>query len=639
MLKPLISIVLFFICTTFFSQSHPQKNIIDKIERFIIEDNIDSAKHYLSKVEDTDYKKVLQKIINKEKVTYTSYQSFFANASNNYTLDYAIVSNFLDQTVKPPKQDVFNKQYYNIKWEQIYKLRDDVSVQKASAKQKELEAYLEKFNPENIEVQKAVLKLKTHQIVLYNIEQNVKEGKKLVLESLEKAKQLKDKQLQITFLYHLSDFLILENKLQEYIDVSEESLRLENELPQKTPYYYATVQHLIDAYIFKGGFNDRVNTLINELYNNPQTKIQTYSLYLKLIAYSKPNSNLTKDILQKFSVNTLPELVAKFEKLGKPLNPNDFFYILKEGSNALATNNFFKEALNYKDKSIVLTRKIYAEDLSNSLADFKTAQAIKEKEKEIDYEKERTKLYGLIAVLTIISFLIALLVLRKVKKQSKQLSEKNRLINKTLKEKELLVKEVHHRVKNNFQIVSSLLELQSRGIEDEKAKELANEGKNRVKSMALIHQKLYENESGLVDFDEYIQQLTKELSSLYATKNSVETKVSSKDIKFDVDTAIPLGLIINEIITNSYKYAFTNNAGSKLSVAINKEENDNYKLVIEDNGPGLSKDFDVKKAKSLGLRLVNRLVKQLHGQLKQTNNSGAKFEIYFKDTNARRFVN
>ena len=156
--------------------------------------------------------------------------------------------------------------------------------------------------------------------------------------------------------------------------------------------------------------------------------------------------------------------------------------------------------------------------------------------------------------------------------------------------------------------------------------------------MALIHQKLYQNESGLIDFDEYIRTLIKELSSMYSSKDSVTTSVSSENMLFDVDTAIPLGLIINEIITNSYKYAFRNDKENNLSISIHKDDNDDYKLVIEDNGPGLSNNFDVKKAKSLGLRLVNRLVKQLHGTLEQTNIKGAKFEIHFKDSSARQLI-
>jgi len=237
---------------------------------------------------------------------------------------------------------------------------------------------------------------------------------------------------------------------------------------------------------------------------------------------------------------------------------------------------------------------------------------------------------------------ISIFIIILIVKQRKELSRRNNKIkkqrddlDKAYKEKELLVREVHHRVKNNFQIVSSLLELQSKGIEDEKALELANEGKNRVKSMALIHQKLYQNESGLVDFDEYIKLLVKELASLNTSGKKVTTKIASENMFFDVDTAIPLGLIINEIITNSYKYAFSNDKKHELEISISKEENEEYTLIVKDNGPGLDASYDIKKAKSLGLRLVTRLVKQLQGTLIQTNENGAKFEIHFKDIHSR----
>tara|TARA_R110001599_G_scaffold110184_3_gene274068 strand:- start:2505 stop:2978 length:474 start_codon:yes stop_codon:yes gene_type:complete len=153
--------------------------------------------------------------------------------------------------------------------------------------------------------------------------------------------------------------------------------------------------------------------------------------------------------------------------------------------------------------------------------------------------------------------------------------------------------------------------------------------------MALIHQKLYQNDSGLVDFDEYIRLLVKELGSLNTSGEKVKTKIDSKNMFFDVDTAIPLGLIINEIITNSYKYAFSKDHKNELEISISKEENEEYKLIVKDSGPGLDVTYDIKKAKSLGLRLVTRLVKQLQGTLIQTNEDGAKFEIHFKDIHSK----
>lgn len=613
---------------------------IYKTEEFILFNKMDSARYYLKNIKDSSYKDVLTKLVNNEELTYLEYYEYTSKIGNRKSVNFNDVSDYIDQFVKKPKSSKkINLNYFEIKWTQVFKHTDNGNLETASKIQKELESYLNSFDATNVDVIKAKIKSKTHQAVMYLIQEDVENGKKLCLSNIAKAKELKDKKLQITFLYHLTDFLLIEGKLQEYIDVSEESLKLEEELDFKSSYYHGTIEHLINAYVYKRGHNERVINLIDILYNNDVRRIYTYSLYAQLVSELDTNSPLLKQILKKFEVKNVPDLIKKFEVLGKDLNSNDFYHIVNSGSNALAAHGYDKLALNYKDKAIIITRKVYSQDLSESLANYKTEQAVKEKEKEVKHAQEKTKIYSIFTIFAVVLLFIALLVLIKIRKQSKELSEKNKIIEEALKEKELLVKEVHHRVKNNFQIVSSLLELQTKGIEDEKALELANEGKNRVKSMALIHQKLYQNESGLIDFDEYIKQLIKELSSLYSSYKNVNTIVTSKDVMFDVDTAIPLGLIINEIITNSYKYAFQKNENNNLKISLSKEANEDYKLIIEDNGPGLSDNFDVKKAKSLGLRLVNRLVKQLHGNLIQTNVNGAKFEISFKDSNARQLVN
>ncbi len=639
-MKLFLFILSFLFSINFFSQSSSKVNFTYKVEEYILEKKLDSASLYLDSIKENKYKNTLVKLVNKRAVTNNEYYVFISRLGNRQSIKYKLISDFIDNNVKTSKDNKkIDLDYFEIIWTQVYKLRDEVSLEEASRVQKILESYVNSFNNSDIDVIKSKIKATTHDIVMYLIQEDVENGKKLCLESLNKAKELKDIELQIVFMYYLSDFLIIERKLQEYIDISEESLKLEEELSQKSAYYFATIEHLINAYNFKGGHIERVLSLIDIIYKSESRRINTYSLYAQFVSGLESTSPLKNEILKKFSVTTVPELVLKFETLGKDLNSNDFFHLINYSANALAAHGYSKLAINYKDKGIDITRKIYSKDLSESLANFKTKQAVKEKEKEIKHQKEKTTLYGVIAVLAFVLFIIALLVIRKIKKQSKELSEKNKIIRKTLKEKELLVKEVHHRVKNNFQIVSSLLELQTKGIEDEKALELANQGKNRVKSMALIHQKLYQNENGLIDFDEYIKLLIGELSSMYSSSNNVKTSIDSEDMMFDVDTAIPLGLIINEIITNSYKYAFRNDKENNLSISIQKEKNKEYKLVIEDNGPGLANVIDVKKAKSLGLRLVNRLVKQLHGTIKQTNNKGAKFEIYFKDSNARQLVN
>ena len=175
-------------------------------------------------------------------------------------------------------------------------MRDEVSLDKASLEQKKLENYINKFKDSDKDVKRAKIKINTHPIVMYLIEKDVKKGKELCLKSLDKARALNDKELEITFLYHLSDFLVLERKLDEYIKVSEESLEIEKQLPKKSVYYHATLEHLVDAYIFKGGNNKRAIVLIDILNTDEDTRIYTYGLYLKLINRLEKTSSFKKEI-------------------------------------------------------------------------------------------------------------------------------------------------------------------------------------------------------------------------------------------------------------------------------------------------------------------------------------------------------
>ncbi len=640
-MKPLFKVLLLFSVIHFYGQTSEidQQKITKNLEEHILLQKGDSISYLLNKLPKSYYTNILRKISEGDELSYVEYNSYLNSVTNNKSIDYLLISDFINDFVKQPRNTKkINLTYVNIKWNQVNKLRDDETLEAATVEHEKLEAYISKFNESNVDVLRAKTKITTHPIVMYMIQQDIK-GKELCLKSIETARKLKDISLEIVFLYHLTDFLVNERKLQEYIDISEQGLKLESKLPKKSNYYFATVQHLVDAYIYKQGNDERVKTLLNELYEDPIAKIYSYSLYTRFLASLDDKSPQKKELLNKFQVKNTLELVEKFRVLGKNLNQHEFIDLLSSSAKALVAHGFYEQGITYKNSQIELVKNIYSKDLSKTLATYKTKNALIEKELEITHEKDRAKFFIIIAVLIGLFFLVSLFILRKIKRQSAELSKKNVLINNTLKEKELLVKEVHHRVKNNFQIVSSLLELQSKGIEDEKALALANEGKNRVKSMALIHQKLYQDKSGLVNFDEYIQLLVKELGSLYRSKNKIKTNISSKNMKFDVDTAIPLGLIINELITNSYKYAFGESKENELLISINKEVNEDFKLVIEDNGPGISEDFDIKKAKSLGLRLVNRLVKQLHGKLNVTNKNGTRFEIFFKDIHARKLVN
>lgn len=648
-MKYIITTALIIFFTSFiFSQTKLTSTKFSKIEDLLIAQKLDSAKFYILKQKETEtsnYLTTLERISTKTQ----TYNDFYKVASriNNRPLNTTnALSTFVTNIPIPSNKTAINLDYVYTNWLLISKLRNNSKIEEATSKNNILRIYVEQFNQENVDVKKANLLLSNHQIVLFLIEKKIAEGKALSLAGLQTANELKDNTLQIIFLNHLCDFLVEERDLDGYIKNSELSLSLESTTEEKSPYYIQTLEKLIDAYLFKGGYNIRVNELLEIIYKNPSSKAYSYSLYANFLKNIDEKSPITQEIFDKFTVENYSDFCKTIEDLGEnSLDQNQFYFLNDQCSQLLESKGYLSEAIAYKTKCVNITRKIYAEDLSNSLANFRTAQAIKGKELEIAYEKEKTNLYGIIALLTGVVLLFLVVVIFKKNKQEKILRAKNieiklqkNAIEKKEKEKGLLLKEVHHRVKNNFQIVASLLELQTKGIEDEKALELANEGKNRIKSMAIIHQKLYQNDTNLINFDEYIRLLVKELTAMYATNKNVQTSVNSENILFDVDTAIPLGLIINELITNAYKYAFEGINKKTLTISINKEDNDQYKLIVSDNGPGLKKPIEHKRVKSLGLRLVTRLVKQLQGTLIQTNTNGAYFEIYFKDTNLRKLV-
>jgi two-component sensor histidine kinase len=214
-------------------------------------------------------------------------------------------------------------------------------------------------------------------------------------------------------------------------------------------------------------------------------------------------------------------------------------------------------------------------------------------------------------------------------------SERTNELSSSLQQKEILLKEIHHRVKNNLQVISSLLQLQSQSIKDQAAKDALIEGHNRVLSIALIHQKLYQNaDVSIVEFSAFANELFMQINSVLSMEaNEVKFINELPNISFNIDMALPMGLILNELMTNSFKYAFNNNESPRIQLALGKAGGA-ITLTYSDNGPGLPEGFDQTKATSLGLRLINRLTKQLKGTVKHVNQRGAVFLFYFPEWKA-----
>jgi two-component sensor histidine kinase/HAMP domain-containing protein len=222
---------------------------------------------------------------------------------------------------------------------------------------------------------------------------------------------------------------------------------------------------------------------------------------------------------------------------------------------------------------------------------------------------------------------------RRAHELQKELTVRKRVerqIKKSLREKEILLKEIHHRVKNNLQIISSLLYFQSKKAANQSSYELFNESQNRIRSMALIHEKLYQSEDfANINFEEYIRSLASHLITSYGVhSHDIRIQIDAENVPVSIEKAIPCGLIINELISNSLKYAFPDQKEGEIQIHLKKHEKD-IQLIVQDNGIGMSKNIDWETTETLGLRLVHTLVKQLSGSLEVRNETGIEFKIRF----------
>jgi len=312
--------------------------------------------------------------------------------------------------------------------------------------------------------------------------------------------------------------------------------------------------------------------------------------------------------------------------------------IILEGTNLLgllyAESGQYKKAYLYVTRNSRLNDSLIAGENHKKIAQLEMQRTFDEKQKEtelkhlqgsllMEAELKRNKLVKNFSIVAGLLFvLLGVYVYRNYRRS-----------RRSEKEKEILLKEIHHRVKNNLQIISSLLDLQSGSIQDEIIKNVIKESQSRVKSMALIHQLLYQTENlTKIDFLKYLEQLMQSLHvSFDRSEKKIHYNIKSENIQLDLDTAIYLGLITNELTTNAYKYAFNKQTEGNINLSVEKMASGEICYKISDNGMGLPENFDLKKANSLGLRLVKLLSRQMKAQLKYNINSGTEFSIIFRE--------
>ncbi len=324
-----------------------------------------------------------------------------------------------------------------------------------------------------------------------------------------------------------------------------------------------------------------------------------------------------------------------FQTLRSRLEGDQFKFILYHENLA----NFY-ELKGDSEKTLYHIKK--AKELQNELNNrndkrdiWKIEMRVKAEKYKLDLKKiesERNQQRNLtifMILLLIIGVISAFLVFRRFNKDNRIITYQKNILEKSLLEKETLLREIHHRVKNNLQIINGLLEKQGYKTDNLAFKELIKESQNRIYSMVLIHQNLYQTENiDEVDIATYLKMMVDNIKNTHQYEDEdIILKSDVDSIMLNIDTAIPLGLIINELLSNAYKYAFKNREKGQIDLVLKKQENGLF-LSVKDDGIGLPEGFDLEKSKTLGMTLVKGLVRQIGGKLTHNaSRNGSTFEV------------
>jgi two-component sensor histidine kinase len=352
--------------------------------------------------------------------------------------------------------------------------------------------------------------------------------------------------------------------------------------------------------------NDHSEVIENTLF------LAEANLQLERFAEAKKYLDLEFDhitVLQTIKRNSL--LAAFYDKVENYKNASIYY----------KRNERIKDSLAKKQSALIkqqLVTIVANEDLENSQRLIDEQKRINELARsEMKAKDERINLVFISLIFTLLGFAGLVYAYLKSIKNQRLIAEQKHIIENSLVEKDSLLKEIHHRVKNNLQMVSSLLSLQTKNTRSKAAIEALEEGKSRVKAMALIHQKLYQNDDlSVIEMQGYIESLINSVQSVYKKGgHNISITIDAEGTELDIDRAIPFGLILNELVSNSFKYAFPeNDENGKIYIHLRKNGDQGY-FEYTDNGVGLPEDSDERAHSSMGIRLINRLVNQLQSKL------------------------
>ncbi|HEY4288529.1 MAG TPA: sensor histidine kinase [Puia sp.] len=374
--------------------------------------------------------------------------------------------------------------------------------------------------------------------------------------------------------------------------------------------------------------------LMDSLRNDPEENDKRFSAYLDLANY--------------YMTLGRPDLSKKYFEKGKPFaDPRKIFNISKihgvQSRIDSSEGNYSKALREYK-LAQVADDSIYSLRRANQFSELQIQYESETKDKNIELLEQKDKVQqatlrqsDVMKKVTLAGILVMLVVTgliyylyRNKQRRNKEINEKNQSLEQLVKDKEWLIKEIHHRVKNNFHIVASLLEIQSSYLKNKAALSAIKESQHRIHSMSIIHQKLYQSDTlSTIHMPEYIYELVEYLRESYSIRQNIGFSLQIENIELNHASAITLGLILNEAITNAIKYAFARTKDGSISISLSHISESQILLSIADNGRGLPADFDSKIGASMGMELLQGLTDDLGGSFSIETHNGTRIKVIF----------
>jgi len=624
---------LFFlhICTKYNNEKH-------RINLFVLSNASDSALFYLAKIKDETYSNSVRKIL-KRKETLEELSLFTRQLNLSGRFQYELYLNFLNDRLHYPKETKqVNTTFTAMKQGQIHIIANQFELADANEENERFKNYLAEIEDKNTtEYKISVLRSEVHDALLMLIKVDPN-GLEFMNKRAQEALNLGDTLLTVLFKDISLSYYVWANDMDGYLSVAFESLELLNKSHKEELPYFQTISQILDALLYaKSEDYELIERMLYEIYESPVFHHFGYTYFIKYLSNLNADSPRRNWVFDLFEVDSHESLIKKL--IGEArlvFNDNELIYLLNVSAQSAMNFNMYEYAHELKDEEIRLVKKVYSSELSQAIADHQTKENAREKEIELQQAMQKSKMYFWLVIIIVSALLLILFFAIRSHQRSIKLALRNRENELLIAEKDTLMREIHHRVKNNFELVSALLELQSVDEESENVKNKLLEGQLRIQSLSLIHQKLYSNDNiEEIAAQVYTQELTQHILKSTNLEQTVVAQIQMNHLKLDIDTIIPLGLIINELLTNSCKHAFNAGGNYGVTILLTKLNQEEYQFTYKEDGVKQAPPTTEKKG-GFGMLLIRSLVKQLRGTMAFSHTEGANYEIHFKDKIMRK---